>query len=916
MAAIVHFSSIAQAQTIFHVDSAAPGPVHDGTSWCTAFRELQDALDLARGSDEVRIAAGRYRPDRGTLDPREEFRLLDAISLRGGYAGCQSTTPGARDPRLYEVILTGDLNGNDGSDPASTAENSFHVLRTSGTGVTATLDGLTISGGNAQGDTTAQTRGGGLQATNDSRVSVFDCRFVGNQALDDGGAVHVDGGAPVFTNCLFLMNRAGDDGGAIRLGSANAIISNCEFQENEAQGGGGGLYAPDSTISINTSRFNKNISHADGGAISVVSQRLAIQGSSFVENSADGMGGAIWLEAGNLELTDCILTANKALRGGGVAATSADSAFVRTFFDQNEAGFGGALSLELSRGTMSECTFSQNSVVDSGGALSIVQCDMTWNRILLNDNTALRDGGAAVLDNSTIQMTKAQFRGNVANDDGGAFTASTSTVAIFSSQFLANKANDNGGAVRLDNSGIQGVNTAFIGNKSNARGGAIEGTAGSLGLSNCTLTTNAADEVGGIAWVDGEIKIENSILWNNQDTAGISLDAQLGDVDLLTVRQSCVSGWGSRGGDGVIDTDPKFIASPGRDQQPGTGDDNARLGPGSSCLNAGDNALLPPDTTDLDHDGDTNEALPLDADDRFRVIGPAVDLGAWEFVCLDDRGCDDSRFCTGIERCVSGACVSGDPPCGSRSCSEELDQCVQCVTDQNCSDGLFCNGVERCVDNHCESPATPCTGRLCDEAQDECVNCRANSDCDDDDQCTTDRCMNGTCQHVDDSGCADADADGVVDASDRCSDTPPDADVDEDGCSCSQIDDDEDGAANCNDVCPNTAQPLEPGTMIGFDGCIHDIVDSDEDGIADGQDSCPDSRAGAVVDFSGCSDSDDPEGSMIPHDGTSGILPNLCGATGSVFMFLAIGMLLVTLVQRKRIRPFASNISHYRTSGL
>ncbi len=37
-------------QTILFVDASATGPVHDGSSWCTAFTELHEALaGVARG---------------------------------------------------------------------------------------------------------------------------------------------------------------------------------------------------------------------------------------------------------------------------------------------------------------------------------------------------------------------------------------------------------------------------------------------------------------------------------------------------------------------------------------------------------------------------------------------------------------------------------------------------------------------------------------------------------------------------------------------------------------------------------------------------------------------------------------------------------------------------------------------------
>ena len=94
---------LAVAQPIIYVDANASGPVHDGSSWCAGFVHLQDALAVARDAPgtvaEIRVADGVYKPDRdqtnpdGTGDRAASFQLVDAVALRGGYAGC-----GAEDP--------------------------------------------------------------------------------------------------------------------------------------------------------------------------------------------------------------------------------------------------------------------------------------------------------------------------------------------------------------------------------------------------------------------------------------------------------------------------------------------------------------------------------------------------------------------------------------------------------------------------------------------------------------------------------------------------------------------------------------------------------------------------------------------------------------------------------------------------
>ena len=55
-----------------------------------------------------------------------------------------------------------------------------------------------------------------------------------------------------------------------------------------------------------------------------------------------------------------------------------------------------------------------------------------------------------------------------------------------------------------------------------------------------------------------------------------------------------------------------------------------RLAEGSECVDSGNAAALPPDTADLDGDGDVAETLPYDRDDTARIKGAGLDMGAFE----------------------------------------------------------------------------------------------------------------------------------------------------------------------------------------------------------------------------------------------------------------------------------------------
>jgi len=118
--------------------------------------------------------------------------------------------------------------------------------------------------------------------------------------------------------------------------------------------------------------------------------------------------------------------------------------------------------------------------------------------------------------------------------------------------------------------------------------------------------------------------------------------------------------------------------------------------------------------------------------------------------CDDDGDCvDDGVFCNGPETCVGGTCQPSGDPCPGQKCDETNTRCVDCLGDGDCvDDGVFCNGPETCVGGTCQPSGDPCPGQVCDEGIPACLDCLVDGDCNDNDQCTTDSCVDGTCQYT------------------------------------------------------------------------------------------------------------------------------------------------------------------------
>ena len=111
----------------------------------------------------------------GLVHPREAtFNLSPGVILEGGYAGSLAPEPDDRDPRRYETVLSGDLSRDDGAG-GDNRDNCFHVVTALIGIIGPTLDGFTISGGNANdiGFPTGNSAGGGLYTS--GPLSVINC---------------------------------------------------------------------------------------------------------------------------------------------------------------------------------------------------------------------------------------------------------------------------------------------------------------------------------------------------------------------------------------------------------------------------------------------------------------------------------------------------------------------------------------------------------------------------------------------------------------------------------------------------------------------------------------------------------------------------------------------------------------------
>jgi hypothetical protein len=293
------FSLVAQpahAQPIvIFVNDDATG-ANNGAGWANAYTSLQSALAAASTDQEIWVASGSYRPAGPNGDRNASFVLKNGVAIYGGFAGSEIARS-QRDWVANVVTLTGDLNGDDGANFANTGENSYNVVE-GATG--ATLDGFTITGGNANGNGCFTTSCGGGILNRTSSPTLINLIIRHNQARFGGGIENTNGSSPSITNVVISHNVARFGGGMENFSNSNPTLTNVVISHNNAIVNGGGIYGPSTQIrnSIiwgNTGASNPNM---DPTSITNISHSL-VQGSggSSNWNSDFGIDGGNNLDA-------------------------------------------------------------------------------------------------------------------------------------------------------------------------------------------------------------------------------------------------------------------------------------------------------------------------------------------------------------------------------------------------------------------------------------------------------------------------------------------------------------------------------------------------------------------------------------------------------------------------------------------
>jgi hypothetical protein len=297
------------------VNASATG-ANTGTSWPNAFTSLQSALAVATGGDQIWVAAGTYKPSTSG-DRNASFTLTNGVAMYGGFAGGE-TLLSARNWTSNVTILSGDLNGND-SGFTNNDENSYHVvIGASG----ATLDGFTISGGNANGRILTELGGGIYTRLASPSPTLSNLIISGNNAFM-GGGIFNQFSSPVLTNVTISNNRTAFGGGGIyNYAYSSPTLTNVTISGNTATGssgdGGGILNSGRSSPMLTNVTITGNTARVGGGIFNLNSSSPTLTNVIITGNTAVQIGGGI-ANAGdcNSMLTNVTISGNSATAGAG-----------------------------------------------------------------------------------------------------------------------------------------------------------------------------------------------------------------------------------------------------------------------------------------------------------------------------------------------------------------------------------------------------------------------------------------------------------------------------------------------------------------------------------------------------------------------------------------------------------------------
>ncbi|MGD1992913.1 MAG: right-handed parallel beta-helix repeat-containing protein, partial [Anaerolineae bacterium] len=566
---------------------------------------IQEAVNVASSGHTIRVAEGICY---------ENVAITESLTLEGGWD--QSFTTRSPNPASATTI--------DGLGRGRV----IAIVETGGA-IAPTVDGFTITGGDATG-----------------------LGNEGSPSYDTGGGIYSYRADTTVTGCVVRGNVGSTSGigwgGGVGAIYGNVTVENSTVDNNVASavsnGYGGGLFFRYSTANVATNTIQSNVANAYGAGIgygggiqlffnSAALRNNVIQGNT-ASQGATGYGGGLSLYGTNLvSLDGDLLTENAANvpnsagYGGGISLRqSSEIEMDRVTLRDNVAysdppnffGQGGGVYVEQSTVTMHDGQVIDNEAYSGGGVYLITSNNATLEGNHIEGNAAVTYGGGLFAqDSQSLDLSRNAFTGNeVSGNGGGAYLLFSGQSMLTDNTFRSNAPTgvtlygcEEG---QLDNNIIadnQTLGVLIVGHTTRMR--------------HNTVARNGATGVGvgGYYAAFGNAVLSNTIIVSH--TTGIEVST--GSTATLEATLWGAGAWANgsdTGGGGLIDTGTPAYNLWGHPHFLNPSGGNYHLGPGSAAADA---AIPVGVSTDIDGDA--------------RPIGPAPDLGAdeswlWSFLPL------------------------------------------------------------------------------------------------------------------------------------------------------------------------------------------------------------------------------------------------------------------------------------------
>lgn len=403
----------------------------DGTSWENASGDIQRMIDnLAESGNgqpgEVWVAAGTYEPQTQLITGTSysaSFRMRDGISVYGGFSADypeDSKTKRARKTKgTGEAVMPWEFENETilmaayydhknleyNNNKWTLTSDSRHVvwfapMRTTGADgstygfeadftMPTYLDGVTIMGGYAQGDTGQDEfltdRGAGVYM-HGRNTYLANCVVKENYATGNGGGVYVSGGR--VQSSLIYNNNSDQNGGAVYVDD-EGMVHRSMLTNNSARNGAGAYLYNNTTL--------QDGEHEDYPEYLILS-------TCVVSNNTASGNGAVYCDNGGVLLQNTItnnqcvtstdLTDPNASQTGGIYINSY-ALVANSVIWNNRMGMGDApvnIPMYAKNPTAAKVRFMYNAISGVNNAV--------WNNTLQQQTLSLVDENEGTADDS------------------------------------------------------------------------------------------------------------------------------------------------------------------------------------------------------------------------------------------------------------------------------------------------------------------------------------------------------------------------------------------------------------------------------------------------------------------------------------------------------------------------------------